>query len=50
MSKMFEQIKDWFNKNTWNVDRVKRAVELGNITAKEFEEITEMKHKKAVHL
>lgn len=40
MSKMFEQIKTWYDSGLWSVSRVHNAVLKGKITPAEFEQIT----------
>lgn len=37
---MFEKIKLWYDKGLWSKEKVHDAVEKGQITAEEYEEIT----------
>jgi hypothetical protein len=36
----YEKIKEYFDKERWDISRVKKAVEIGVITPEEFKEIT----------
>lgn len=40
MSKMFEQIKEWYDNGQWSKKRVHDAVAKGKITAEEYRLIT----------
>lgn len=40
MSSKFEKVKGYFERDLWNIDRVRNAVVKGWITGEEFEIIT----------
>ena len=40
MSKMFEKVKNYYDKGLWKIGAVRNAVKKGWITADEFKEIT----------
>lgn len=40
MSRNFTNIKTWYTRGIWSIERVKEAVKRGLITAAEFEAIT----------
>ena len=40
MSKNFEKVKYYYDEGLWDIDRVRKAVDKGWITSKEFKEIT----------
>ena len=39
-SKNFEKIKKWYDNGLWTKEQVHKAVEKGQITASEYQEIT----------
>ena len=40
MSRMFDQIKKWYENGNWDISRVRQAVQHGKITAEEYTLIT----------
>jgi uncharacterized XkdX family phage protein len=40
----YQKIKDYYDKNLWNLEMVKNAVSKGKISAEEFEQITGEKY------
>ena len=40
MSKMYETVKDFFDRGLWKNNRVRDAVKMGWITAEEYKNIT----------
>lgn len=41
---MFEKIKRYYDEGLWSKERVRKMVELGKITKKQFKEITGMEY------
>lgn len=37
---MFEKIKKYYDEGLWSIERVRKMVEIGKITKKQFKEIT----------
>ena len=41
---MYEKIKEYYEAGVWSEERVRKAVELGKLSVKEYEEITGLKY------